>query len=236
MLDQAKHKPAISIHSKLATEEENTADKNEIDFIRPKLDEVLLPRLPTETSTHDHPHGRPDSGEYGKSPSDPIIQLSKPGGFADDSASGSDESGLQQTEVVSGVEIKVGDPQFTLTWNGPGDLDLHVVEPGENGEEIFYKHRQSKNNGHLDVDNIESDGPENIFWEVFNEAGLRKATGGPPGTYRWYVRYYSQPMSGPRAIRWQVRIRNQGSVYHFKGILNYSGMRSRIYQLKVTTP
>ena len=41
-------------------------------------------------------------------------------------------------ELVRGVAVKVGDPQFTLIWNTDGvDLDLHVIEPG--GKEIYWE-------------------------------------------------------------------------------------------------
>ena len=41
-------------------------------------------------------------------------------------------------ELIRGVAVKVGDPQFTLIWNTDGvDLDLHVIEPG--GKEIYWE-------------------------------------------------------------------------------------------------
>ena len=40
-------------------------------------------------------------------------------------------------EVIRGVAVKVGDPQFTLLWDSDADLDLHVIEPG--GKEIYWE-------------------------------------------------------------------------------------------------
>ena len=65
-------------------------------------------------------------------------------------------------EKVRGVEVKVGDPQFTLLWDSKADIDLHVIEPG--GKEIFWNDPKGKLGGELDVDNVEGFGPENIYW------------------------------------------------------------------------
>ena len=48
----------------------------------------------------------------------------------------------QGGETVRGVEVKVGDPQFTLIWDTDADLDLHVLEPPagrEEGKEIYWE-------------------------------------------------------------------------------------------------
>ena len=46
------------------------------------------------------------------------------------------QGGGSLKERVQGVEVKVGDPQFTLIWDSAADLDLHVIEPG--GSEIYW--------------------------------------------------------------------------------------------------
>jgi hypothetical protein len=48
----------------------------------------------------------------------------------------------------------------TLTWNGSGDIDLHVYEP--NGGHVFYSNKQGAA-GYLDVDNIVANGPEHYY-------------------------------------------------------------------------
>src|SRR4051812_26523997 len=50
-------------------------------------------------------------------------------------------------ELIRGVEVKVGDPQFTLLWDSEVDLDLHVVEPG--GKEIYWESPKGKRGGEL---------------------------------------------------------------------------------------
>ena len=67
------------------------------------------------------------------------------------------------SEKVQGVSVKIGDPQFTLIWDSDADLDLHVIEPG--GSHIFWEFRNAKKGGELDVDDVDGQGPENIFWK-----------------------------------------------------------------------
>jgi hypothetical protein len=130
------------------------------------------------------------------------------------------------TERVKGTEVKVGDPQFTLIWEGLGDLDLHVQEPG--GSHIFWppENRRGEQGGELDVDNREGPGPENVYWVQGQ---------GPYGTYKWYVEYYGpaplERYAGP--LRWRVRIKHKGKLQEFRGVLNSIGDRSRTYTLVV---
>lgn len=49
---------------------------------------------------------------------------------------------------------------ITLTWNGSGDVDLHVFEP--NGTHVYYA-ALTGNSGFLDVDNTEANGPEHYY-------------------------------------------------------------------------
>lgn len=55
-----------------------------------------------------------------------------------------------------------GDFQATLTWDTTADLDLWVTDPF--GETIIYYNPDSASGGHLDVDDTNGYGPENIFW------------------------------------------------------------------------
>ncbi|MEB0135730.1 hypothetical protein QN362_10360 [Actimicrobium sp. CCC2.4] len=48
----------------------------------------------------------------------------------------------------------------TLTWNGSGDVDTHVDEPG--GAHVWYFSKQGAA-GYLDVDNTVADGPEHYY-------------------------------------------------------------------------
>lgn len=82
----------------------------------------------------------------------------------------------------NGVQGASGNPRFNLTWTGSTDLDLYVTDP--NGDTISYINVSSPSGGLLDVDCLGScpgGNSENIFWE----------TGGPSGTYSFYVNYFS---------------------------------------------
>jgi hypothetical protein len=140
-------------------------------------------------------------------------------------------------ELVRGVAVKVGDPQFTLIWNTDGvDLDLHVLEPG--GKEIFWESPKGDHGGELDVDNTKGFGPENVYWLVESEGpGSKKVRGpGPPGTYRWFVVYWGGFGGIAKPTHWQVRVKHAGKVKVYDGKFRALNERSKIYTLKVDAP
>ena len=134
-------------------------------------------------------------------------------------------------EEVRGVKVQVGDPQFTLIWDSVADIDLHVIEPG--GKEIYWNDRKGNRGGELDVDNTDGYGPENIYWMQQNPDGSRTLGPGPPGEYRWFVKYYGGNRGVPVATRWKVRIKHEGKAEVFQGRLNVPGAASKNYTLTV---
>jgi hypothetical protein len=113
------------------------------------------------------------------------------------------------SERVQGVSVKIGDPQFTLIWDTDADLDLHVIEPG--GSHIYWEYRDGKRGGQLDVDDVDGQGPENIFW---------KKDAGPRGDYKWWVHYYGGFGGKLRRTKWQVRIKHDGQIDLIEGFLS----------------
>jgi hypothetical protein len=137
-------------------------------------------------------------------------------------------------ELIRGVEVKVGDPQFTLIWDNDADLDLHVIEPG--GKEIYWEDPRGKegSGGELDVDNTKGYGPENIYWLRDDESGDGKVKGaGPPGEYRWFVVYWGGFGGIPKPTRWKVRIKHDGKVSVVSGKFRALNERSKVHTLVV---
>jgi hypothetical protein len=140
-------------------------------------------------------------------------------------------------ELIRGVSVKVGDPQFTLIWNTDGvDLDLHVLEPG--GKEIYWEEPKGRQGGELDVDNTKGFGPENIYWMVESQGpGSEKVKGpGPSGTYKWFVVYWGGFGGIPRPTHWQVRVKHAGKVEVHHGKFSRLNERSKMYTLVVDPP
>jgi hypothetical protein len=126
------------------------------------------------------------------------------------------------SEHVRGVQVKVGDPQFTLIWDTGVDLDLHVIEPG--GSEIYWENRNGAQGGELDVDDIDGFGPENVYYMQGK---------GPPGDYKWFVHYFGGLAGVPTPTTWKVRIKHKGQIKVYNGRLRSTGLRSKIHTLTV---
>lgn len=138
----------------------------------------------------------------------------------------------QGGENIRGVEVKVGDPQFTLLWDTEADLDLHVVEPG--GKEIYWEDPKGQRGGELDVDNTKGFGPENIYWLREVEATGEKVKGpGPPGEYKWFVVYWGGFGGVAKPTKWKVRIKHDGKVTIVTGKFNKLNERSKVHAFKV---
>lgn len=96
--------------------------------------------------------------------------------------------------------------QAQLTWNGPGDVDLHFKGP--NVGHCYYANKTLSGTGWsvtLDYDNVVSYGPENIH--AYGTI--------PAGSDTVFVNYYSSSLQANRAV---VRIWNNGNLLgtHYK--------------------
>ena len=162
------------------------------------------------------------------------------GGMANNNPGAGDGDGFgiarfgQGGEMVRGVAVKVGDPQFTLLWDNDSDLDLHVIEPG--GKEIYWEKPKGKHGGELDVDNTKGFGPENIYWRKELENGEKEKGQGPPGEYKWFVVNWSGFGGIPKPTRWKVRIKHDGKVEVFNGKFKALNERSKMHTLHIDRP
>lgn len=137
-------------------------------------------------------------------------------------------------ENIHGVEVKVGDPQFTLIWDNDVDLDLHVIEPG--GKEIYWEDPKGAPGfgGELDVDNTKGFGPENVYWLRPDENGKTAIPGpGPSGVYKWFVVYWGGFGGIPKPTHWKVRVKHDGKVEMYTGRFRALNERSKVYTLAV---
>lgn len=108
------------------------------------------------------------------------------------------------------ADIKPADIWTQLTWDGPGDIDLHLRLP--NGEHCFYSNKKTQAGAALDIDNTVADGPEHI---VMDRA--------IPGAYSLTVLYFRASDQTPRTVSWQVVVRLRN-----KELQRFSGKLSRV--------
>jgi len=106
------------------------------------------------------------------------------------------------------AEIPTYDIWTELTWDGPGDVDLHLFLP--NGEHCYFERKRTPAGAVLDVDNRQRDGPEHIVMQA-----------AIPGRYTLMVHYYAAVGGPSRAIPWQVQLRlREGEFWHrYSGVL-----------------
>jgi hypothetical protein len=64
------------------------------------------------------------------------------------------------SSIVATAGAQSGFFTVTLTWNGRGDVDLHIFEP--NSTWVYYANKTG-HSGYLDVDNTYADGPEHYY-------------------------------------------------------------------------
>jgi uncharacterized protein YfaP (DUF2135 family) len=112
------------------------------------------------------------------------------------------------------VDVTAKIPRFAiwteLTWEGPGDIDLHLYLP--NGEHCYYRQKKTPSGAWLDIDNTTRDGPEHIIME--------KAL---PGTYRMSVLYFAAKEGPPRTVPWRLTVRlKEGQIQRtYSGTLTF---------------
>jgi hypothetical protein len=100
-------------------------------------------------------------------------------------ADANSDFGASQHLTATVTRVGSGDVQVSLSWDGPSDVDLHVVGP--DSSEVYYANRTSPSGGTLDLDSnaactIDNVDNENVTWPT------GKA---PSGTYTVRADYWS---------------------------------------------
>lgn len=107
-----------------------------------------------------------------------------------------------------------------LTWDGPGDIDLHLHLP--NGEHCFFppEFRDTNAGAKLDFDETKAYGPEHITMEH-----------AIPGQYHLAVVYFNDQPFPERTIHWEVivRLENQRLERRFTGELHRFGETKEVW-------
>jgi Ca-activated chloride channel family protein len=114
---------------------------------------------------------------------------------------------------------KSGDVRVSLIWNNRNDLDLHVISPS--GEEIYFRNKQSRDGGELDVDmNVhgETTKPvENIYWPK---------GGAPQGSYKVFVRNFKYHERRREPTYFKVELWVNEEVTQYEGTIRGTGSYS----------
>ena len=122
-----------------------------------------------------------------------------------------DDQGQTSNYINTVIEVEgvgTGILQMSLSWNIVDDIDIWVTDPS--GFRIYYADKISHaTGGELDRDDVDSFGPENIFWKQ----------GAPDGNYKVEVNYYA----GWGAADYIVTINAPGFARQFTGTLNHVG-------------
>lgn len=105
-----------------------------------------------------------------------------------------------------------GEFRVTISWEFPGDVDLHVIEPS--GNEIDYTNmRNGATGAELDVDNRQGGRPgspavENVYW-----------TNPAHGTYVVDILFFSVSENAPNGGNVNIRIKNGDDVRTYRARL-----------------
>jgi len=116
-----------------------------------------------------------------------------------------------------------GDVVITLVWKTKDDLDLHLIEPS--GEEIYYKHKQSRQRGTLDLDKnaeqtvLVNNPIENIYYATM------------PRACKYIIEFhYYKKNTSDTSIPYTVALSINGETKLFENILYSQGEEHTIHE------
>ena len=119
-----------------------------------------------------------------------------------------------RTLRVTTLVVGTGEVQVSISWDQPTDVDLFLLEPGDDPELIYYGDNASDDGGMLDLDS----NPACAIDGVNNENITYQGADAPSGEYIVAVSYYSNcDISVP--TNFVVTVRANGSTETFTGRL-----------------
>ena len=111
--------------------------------------------------------------------------------------------GPAASSPVTTTDLSRADIAATVTWTGPTDVDLHVVDP--NGVEVAYFNPTSPEGGKLNIDSNAGCSVDNVNREIIS---WPHGTA-PRGTYKVWVEYFSD--CGEPSTPWTLNVGAAGS-------------------------
>ncbi len=117
-----------------------------------------------------------------------------------------------------------GDLKIVLTWEFPGDIDIHVTQP--TGTIINFMNKiDMSTGGNLDVDNLQGGSPgrpaaENVYWPH-----------PPQGLYRVEVKFYGDRPGGENGGNVLVTVFNNGQRSEYPVTLHYVGQQVHVVDI-----
>lgn len=120
-----------------------------------------------------------------------------------------------------------GDLKIVLTWEYPGDIDIHVTQPS--GHVIYYGDKiDPRTGGNLDVDNMDGGRPgrpaaENVYWPQ-----------PPSGRYHVMVKFFGSRVGGENGGPVKVTVFNNGERSEYEVNLNTVGQEVDVVDIDYT--
>ena len=136
-------------------------------------------------------------------------------------------SAERKREILKTIER--GEIEIVLYWKNHNDLDLHCIDP--DGEEIYWKYKQSRSGGFLDLDANSSMHPP-WFDEPAEHIRWRKGEA-PSGHYQVFVEHFRDHQGGDPTPYW-VSVKAPGlDSTQLEGTLSTGDPKKRVFEFDV---
>ncbi len=111
-------------------------------------------------------------------------------------------AGTPLTATIAAADLSTTDVAVVLTWTGPSDVDLHVVDP--KGQEVYWNAPTTPEGGKLNLDSNPACALDNANQEI-----ISWPTGtAPTGTYNVLIDYYDS--CNQTSAPWTIKVLRKG--------------------------